>query len=128
MLALNPWLYVILGTVVAAGLAGSYVKGRNDGRGLEIAERTTLEEVARVSREAAIQAAGEKIANITKTHTTIRQQGEVITREHVVYRDCRNDAELVRLLDAARENRDPGKPAGDRIVPGAGTSPAPDVR
>jgi uncharacterized membrane protein len=122
------WLFVTLGVAVAGGLAGAYVKGRSDGRALEVAERATLEEVARESREAAMQAAGEQIAKISRTHTTIRQQAEVITREHVVYRDCRNDAELVRLLDAARENRAPSQPASDRIVPGAGASPAPDVR
>lgn len=128
MLAPNLWLYATLGAVVVGGLAVSYAKGRSDGRAIEVAERATLEEVARESREAAMEAAAEAIATISVTHTTIKQKAEVITRENVVYRDCRNDAELVRLLDAARENKPPSQPAGDRIVPGPGANPAPDVR
>lgn len=123
-------IYVILGVSLAAAAAigGAYVKGRSDGRAVEMAERATLEEVARESREAAMAAAGEAIARISVTHTTIRQKAEVITRENVVYRDCRNDAELVRLLDAARESRAPSESARDRVVPGVGASSASDVR
>jgi hypothetical protein len=124
----GPWLYVILGVVVAGGLAGSYVKGRSDGRALEVAERATLEEVARESREAAMEAAAEQIAKISKVHTTIRQQAETVIREVPVYRDCVNDAAVIRMLDAARENRAPGEPAGDSELPGVGASPAPNVR
>lgn len=128
MLLANSWL--ILGASLAAGaaLCGAYVKGRGDGRAIEVAERVTIEEVARTARDASIQAAAEAIARISVTHTTIRQKAEVITRENVLYRDCRNDAAVVGLLDAARENRQPDQPAGDRVVSGTGASPAPDVR
>jgi hypothetical protein len=124
----NPWF--ILGSLAAAVvLSGAcYVKGRSDGRAIEIAERATLEEVAKVAREAAMAGAAKKIAEITINHTTIRQKAEVITRENVVYRDCRNSAELVGLLDDARANREPAEPANSGELPGTGANPAPDVR
>lgn len=125
MLALgNPWLYVILGVLAAGGLAGSYVKGRSDGRAIEVAERATLEEVAREAREASMQAAAEAIAQISVTHTTIRQKAEVVTREIPVYRDCINDSRVERLLDDARADRAPAEPAGGGELPGVGAGPA----
>ena len=123
MLAASPWLWGILGALLVGASGAAYVKGRSDGRSIEFAERATLEEVARVARDAAMEAAGEKIASITKTQTTIRQKTEVVTREVPIYRDCINDARVERLLDAARENRPPTEPAGGGELPGAGASP-----
>lgn len=124
----NPWS--ILGSLaVVLALCGTcYVKGRSDGLAVEIAARATLEEVARESREAAMQAAAEAIAKISITHTTIRQKAEVITREKIQYRDCVNDPALSGLLDAARANQPAAEPLGDRVVSGTGASPTPDVR
>ena len=129
MLALaNPWVILAASLAVAGAIGGSYVKGRADGRALEFAERATLEEVARVAREAAMDGSAEKIAQITVNHTTIRQQAETVIREKLVYRDCVNDVAVSRLLDAARENRPPDEPARDRELPGTGASPTSDVR
>lgn len=128
MLAPSLWLYVTLGVAVAGGLAGAYVKGRSDGRAVIIASQARDDQIRLETLQLAQLAAAEEIAKISVTHTTIRQKAEVITRENVVYRDCRNDAVVVGLLDAARENRAPSEPIGDRVVPGTGASPAPDVR
>lgn len=128
MMALNPWVLLAAGLALAGAVGGAYVKGRADGRAVEIAQRVTLENVARTAREASQQAAGEAIAKISVTHTTIRQKAEVITRENVVYRDCRNDTVVVGLLDDARENRSPSESTGGGELSGTGTSPAPDVR
>lgn len=129
MLSLSsPWLILAAGIGLAGLASGAYVKGRSDGRAVEIAQRVTLEEVARTAREAAQEAAAEAIAKISVTHTTIRQKAEVVTREVPVYRDCANHPDVVGLLDAARANQPPGEPTRDRVVPGAGTSPTPDVR
>lgn len=124
----NP--YVILVAIIALGgaIAGAYVKGRGDGRAIEFAERATIDEIARVSREAAIESAAKAISQIKVTQTTIRQKAEVITREVPVYRDCLNDPRVVGLLDAARANRAPTEPAGDSGLPGAGADPAPELR
>lgn len=128
MLALNPWLYVTLGVVVAGGLAGAYVKGRSDGRAVIIAKQAREDQIRMETLQLAQLAAAEEIAKISVTHTTIRQKAEVVTRENVIYRDCRNDVVVIGLLDAARENRAPSEPSGDRVVSGAGASSAPDVR
>jgi hypothetical protein len=121
MLAAKTWGLVILGALVVAG--GAYVQGRSDGRAIEVAERATLEEVARESRDAALQAAAEAIAKISVTHTTIRQKAEVTIREKPVYRDCVNDPDVVGMLDAARENRPLAEPIGGGELPGIGPRP-----
>lgn len=129
MLALaNPWLILGASLAAVAALSGAYVKGRGDGRAIETAERMTIEEVARESREAAIEAAAEQIAKISVVHTTIRQRAETVIREKPVYRDCLNDAAVIRMLDAARENRAPSESARDSELSGTGASPPPDVR
>ncbi len=107
-------LAALLASLLMAG--GSYMKGRADGRATEIANRTAMEEVARVAREASQMAAAEAIAQISVKHTTIRQQAEVITREVPVYVNCRNDDRVIRLLDAARANQ-------YSITPGTGGMP-----
>jgi hypothetical protein len=118
MTDIRVFAILILSAALACG--GSYIKGRSDGRALEVAKQATLNEVALVAREAAIAAASERIAGITVTHTTIRHKAEVITREKPVYRDCVNDSGVERLLDSARANQPP-EPATDSGVPGAGT-------
>jgi hypothetical protein len=128
MLAVSPWLYVILGVAVVGATGGAYVKGRSDGRALEFAERATLEEVAREAREAAIAGTAEVVAKITVKHTTIRQQAEVVTREIPIYRDCVNDPRVERLLGEARANGSIAESTGDRELPRTGASPAPNVR
>jgi hypothetical protein len=110
-----------LGLLAAAVITGgAYIKGRGDGRAVEIAQRATLDDVARVSREGAISAAAAAIAKISVTHTTIRQRAEVTVREKPVYRDCVNDPAVERLLDSARANAPAPEPAGDSGVSGAG--------
>lgn len=125
MLALNPWLLVTLGVLVAGGLTGAYVKGRSDGRALEVAERATLEEVARVARESAIQAAGEKIAKIEVKHVTMRQQLETQIREKPVYVNCRADQ---RVLDTVNEAITGDPAASKSELPAAGPNDGADVR
>ena len=121
----NPWLFAILGVAIAGGLASSYVKGRSDGRALEIAQRATLEEVARVAREAAIQGAAEKIAQIEVKHVTVRQKLETEIREKPVYRDCTASQ---RVLDTVNEaiTGYPAPSAGE--LPAARSNDGADVR
>ena len=126
MLSLQTFAVGLLSVALLTG--GAYLQGRKDGRASEIAERQTIDEVARVSRESAQTAAAEAIAKITVTHTTIRQRAETITREVPVYRDCVNDPRVVGLLDTARANELPAQPAGDRSVPTAGPGESPDLR
>jgi hypothetical protein len=126
MLALaNPWLILGASLAVAAALCGSYVKGRSDGRALEVAERATLEEVARESREAAMLAAAEAIANIEVKNVTIRQKLETEIREKPVYRDCFADQ---RVLDTVNEAITGDIAASSGELPAAGPTDGKDVR
>ncbi len=121
----SPWGFVILGVAIAGGLASSYVKGRSDGRALEIAERATLEELARVAREAAIQGAAEKIATIEVKHVTVRQKLETEIRERPVYRDCVADQ---RVLDTVNEAITGNPAPGSGELPAAGSNDGTDLR
>lgn len=118
MTDIRVFAILILSAALACG--GSYLKGRSDGRKMEVAERATLDEVARTAQTAAVDAAARAIAKITKVQTTIRHATEVQIREKPVYRDCVNDSGVERLLDSARSNQ-PLEPAADSGVPGAGT-------
>lgn len=125
MLAVNPWL--ILGVVLAAlgATAGAYVKGRGDGRAIEFAERATLEEVARVAREAAMEGAAKKIAEIEVKNVTIRQKLETEIREKPVYRDCVADQ---RVLDTVNEAITGDIAPSQGELPTAGGNDRTDVR
>lgn len=124
----NPWVLLSACLALAGAVGGAYVKGRSDGRAVEIAQRVTLEEVAKVASEAAMAGAAKKIAEITIKHTTIRQHAETVIREKIQYRDCVNDPVVSGLLDAARADAAPSQPAGDRELSGVGASSSPDVR
>lgn len=110
------WIYLILGAALVAALGGSYVKGRSDGRALEISERATLEEVARVAREEASTAAAQAIASIKVNHTTIRGKVEREVIERPVYRDCVHPDSTFRMLNDALTNSI--QPASDSSLPG----------
>jgi hypothetical protein len=125
MLALNPWLILGASLAGAAALGGSYVKGRSDGRAVEIAQRVTLEEVARTAREASQQAAGEAIAKIEVKNVTIRQRLETEIREKPVYRDCIADQ---RVLDTVNEAITGNTAPGASELSAAGPNDGADVR
>jgi hypothetical protein len=125
MLALNPWLLLVAGIGLAGIVSGAYVKGRADGRAVEIAQRVTLEEVAKTAREAAMAGAAEKIAAIEVRHVTVRQQLETQIREKPVYRDCFADQ---RVLDTVNEAITGNPATGSGELPAAGTDDGKDVR
>lgn len=110
----NPWVVLAAILALAGAVGGAYIKGRSDGKAVEIAHRATLEEVAKVAREASAQASAEAIAKIEVKNVTIKQQLETQIREKPVYRDCFADQ---RVLDTVNEAIT-GNPA-----PGAGELP-----
>jgi hypothetical protein len=125
MLALNPWLILGVSVVAVGALGGSYVKGRADGRAVEIAQRVTLEEVARVAREAAMAGAAEKIAAIEVKHVTVRQKLETEIREKPVYRDCFADQ---RVLDTVNEAITGNPATGSGELHATGADDRADIR
>lgn len=77
------------------------MKGRGDGRAIEFAERATLEEVARVARDAAMDAAAEKIAKIQVVNKTIYQRATREVLKEPMYRDCLHSADGLRAVNQA---------------------------
>lgn len=125
MLGLNPWILIAAGVVFSGAIGGAYIKGRGDGRAVEIAARVTLEEVARASRDASMQAAAEQIAKIEVKNVTIRQKLETEIREKPVYRDCFTDQ---RVLDTVNEAITGNTAAGSSELPAASTNDGNDFR
>lgn len=119
MLALNPWLLLAAGLALSGAVGGAYVKGRADGRAVEIAQRVTIEEVARVSREAAMKGAAEKIAEIEIVNKTVYARATREVVEKPVYRDCVHSDDGLRAINQALTGR--SESAGDGIVPGTDT-------
>jgi hypothetical protein len=116
---------IAAGVALVGAIGGAYIKGRGDGRAVEIAERVTLEEVARTAREASQQAAAEAIAQIEVKNVTIRQELETQIREKPVYRDCFADQ---RVLDTVNEAITGNPATGSGELPAAGSDDRKDVR
>lgn len=111
------WAFAILGAAIVGALAASYVKGRADGRKVEIAERATLEEVARVAREEASQAAADAIAAQKVQRVTIRQETEREIIREPLPADCVASDRLLELTNAAITGH--YHPADSGELPGA---------
>jgi predicted RNase H-like nuclease len=126
MPVLNPWLLLILGALIVAGLGGSYVKGRSDGKAIEQAEQLTQAAIRDETLKTAQEGAAAEIAKIEVKHVTTRQQLETRIVEKPVYRDCVADDSVFALTNEAIT----GQPAAasDRVVPGTGSNDRKDVR
>jgi hypothetical protein len=121
----SPYAMIVAGLLIASMAGGAYLKGRSDGRDVEIAQRVTLEEVAKAAREASQQAAAEAIAKIEVKNVTIRQKLETEIREKPVYRDCFTDQ---RVLDTVNEAITGDPAAGSSELPAAGPDDRTDIR
>lgn len=68
----------------------------------------------------ALESTARELAKLEVTHTTIRQEVQNNVIEKPVYRDCRHDADTVRLLNYAltgRQSADSGElPGTDGVV------------
>jgi hypothetical protein len=121
----NPWVLITAGLALAGAVGGAYMKGRSDGKAVEVAQRVTLEQVAQTAREASLQAAAEQIAKIEVKNVTIRQRLETEIREKPVYRDCFADQ---RVLDTVNEAITGNSATGSGELPEAGSDDRSDVR
>lgn len=98
---LNPW--VILGVVLfylgSLGAVGwkAYAMG-----GEHVIAEQVEDEAKRVAeREQVLSTVAEAISTMRTKNVTIRQKAETITRERVVYANCKHDADGVRLINEA---------------------------
>jgi hypothetical protein len=109
---LNPWILLGLLVLLGATAAGSYVRGRHDENTAMLAaqaKQRTLDEVI----EAGV---AKGVSQIKVQNTTIKQKLETLTRENVIYRDCKLDPATRGLLDAALQGK-AAQPAGDSVLP-----------
>lgn len=112
---LNPW--VLLGAVVAltGAVGGAYIKGRGDGKAVEIAAQNravvALREVERTVARA--------ISEIEVKNVTVRQKAETIIREVPVYRDCKHTPDGMQAVNEALT----GRPVGPSDSKLPGTNP-----
>lgn len=91
-------LQLIIGAVIVAAsfLAGWQVNGWR----LKASE-AKAEEVAEKAATAATEAAVTAIKGIEIKYVTIKQQGETVTREVPVYRECMHDPRGMQLVNEA---------------------------
>lgn len=108
----NPWM--ILAAIVALGGAfayGTHIGYEHSQNGYIAAQAKQL------SLEEKIQTAiANEVSKIKVTNTVVRGKVETITRENIVYRDCRNDAAVVGLLNDLLTGKT-HVPVGDRVLP-----------
>lgn len=115
-----------LAAIVLIGAGGGlYAWGRHDGRQLELAERATQDEIARVAADAAATAAAGAIAKIEVKHVTVRQQIEREILEKPVYRGCFADERVFELTNEAITGN-PAARSGE--LPAAGADDGGDLR
>lgn len=114
---LNP--YVLLAIVVAwvGSLGAVGYKAYQAGAEHEVATQAKIEKATVEARDLALDRAAEKVAQIDVRNTTIRAKTEVITREKLVYTNCRHDPDGLRNINAALAGTD--EPVGQGELPKA---------
>lgn len=107
---LNPW--AILGLVLLLGATATtgYLRGRHD----ENVEMLADAQKQRTMQDVIEAGIAQGVSQIKVQNTTIKQNLETITRENVVYRDCKLDDRAFGLLNSALEGR--AAPAADHSV------------
>jgi hypothetical protein len=117
-----PLPYVALAGLLMA--VGSFFYGISVGKDSEKANRAEAIELARETRKLALDGALEAIGKQRPIHKTIQTETKEVIREVPVYRDCKHDPAVERLLDSARANGAGFKPeAGVPSGSGQGESP-----
>jgi hypothetical protein len=116
----NPYVLgaIILAYLASVGAAG--YKGYQMGEDHVIAENAKLVSVEVRTRDAALAVTGEAISQIKVNNVTVRQKAETITRERVVYSDCKHDDDGLRLINEALTGQTQPAPAGK--LPAAGST------
>ena len=97
----NPW--VVLGVVLfylgSLGVVGWKAYGMG---GEHVIAEQVEDEAKRVAeREQVLSTVADAIGSMRTKNVTIRQKAETITRERVVYANCKHDAGGVRLINEA---------------------------
>ena len=104
-------------------LVGAYAYGRHDGAALVEGEQAREERLVQEAVNKSLDSVSSALSKLEVKNVTIRRAVEREVREKPVYVDCRHDADGLRLLNTALENRP--VPAGDRQLP---ADPGPAAR
>lgn len=115
----NPWVIVGIVAFYLASLGTAGYKGYQMGEDHVIAENAKLVSVEVRTRDAALAATGEAISQIKVNNVTVRQKAETITRERVVYSDCKHDDDGLRLINEALTGQAQPAPVGQLPAAGA---------
>lgn len=91
-------MQILIILVAALALTGAGALG-----GWKVANdhRDALELAEGKAKADSLMAAADAIAKVKVVQQNITQKGETIVRENVVYRDCKNTPEMVKVLNAA---------------------------
>lgn len=103
MFRFNPWFLVVALMLVGSAFILGMKAGKDSERGKQARLEQTLAEVERRTHVAV----AEEVAKIEIKNVTIRHRVEEKIREVPTYRDCVNDPDVQRMLDAARTGQLP---------------------
>lgn len=106
-------------SVIFAALCAGAIFCFRAGVNSEKAKQADIKQAIQDTRDAAMKGAGDAIAQVKITNTTVQQKVERVTREVPVYRDCRHAPGMLDNLNNALR----GEPAGGGVVPEAAPSP-----
>jgi hypothetical protein len=116
----NPWVILMaVGALLIVG-ASSFIYGGHVKENAMIANQAKADRIRKETVEAAREGAAIAISQIKIKNVTIRQNLETVTRENVVYRECRHDASGLRLLNEALTGAT--QPVDNGSVPGTATA------
>ena len=99
--SMNPY-FLLAGVIAwAVSVAGAFFYGQGVGKDSEIATQAREDKVAVIATEAAASAVAHSLSKMQVKNVTIRQQLETQVRENTVYRDCKLDPAIQRLLNSS---------------------------
>lgn len=98
------WGYLIGALFFAAAVGGSYVKGREDGRDVEVAADSRAAKAVNDAKADMAQVAASAIAGIQFKNTTIMGRTVHDVQTNTVYRDCHLTADGLRDVNDALRN------------------------
>lgn len=123
----NPWWLLVFVLLLGAAGAGGFWYGGEVREDALTAQQSREQKLVDQVQTAVVQAVAKGVSQIKVNNTTIRQEVEREVHTNTVYADCRHPPEQLQRINAAIAGRRPQGAAGG-VVPGADTSPGPELR
>lgn len=112
----------IAALLVMGATVGAYVKGRDDGKELQIATQSKLEDAVKAGAAAAADTAASAILGISIKQVTIKQRTEHETSTVPVYAECHHSPDGLRSVNDALTNTAGVGPASGGQLPASAAS------